>query len=181
MSLLKKIFGKSKPAAKIGTTPAVSGVNLESSVASSAAKAAKAGTAYELSAGKAAEKPVKKTAALVEPKSKEAIHSSGPTKKVEARPDPDILNWLSKPLISEKATDLTQFNQYCFIVPKTANKSEVAKKIANLYGVKPLAVNFIRAAGKKVRHGRRFGWKKDSKKAIVILAPGDKIELYEGV
>lgn len=156
MSILKKIFGKRKPAAAIGTEG-------------------------ELSAVEAVEKKVRKEVEVKKTESKEAVRPFAKTRKVDAREDETILDYLSKPLISEKATDLTQFNQYCFIVKKTANKSEVSKKIVNLYGVKPIAVNFIRMSGKKVRFGRRFGWKKDVKKAIVFLAPGDKIELYEGV
>ncbi len=101
--------------------------------------------------------------------------------KVQKKDDPEIYKILIEPLITEKATDLMQLNKYCFIVPVSTNKSEVVKKVMNLYGVKPVKVNFIRKKGKRVRYGRRFGKTKDFKKAIITLHPEDKIEVYEGV
>ena len=101
--------------------------------------------------------------------------------KVEKRIDLDVYKVIEKPLITEKATDLAQFNKYIFVVPVSANKSEVAKKIESLYGVKPIAVNMIKQKGRKVRHGRVSGRTKSYKKAIITLAPGEKIEVYEGV
>ncbi|MFA6537040.1 MAG: 50S ribosomal protein L23 [Patescibacteria group bacterium] len=86
-----------------------------------------------------------------------------------------------QPLITEKATDLVAQNKYCFIVPVNVNKTEVAKRIKSVYGVKPTKVNFVQVIGKKVRTGRRIGKRKDFKKAIITLNKEDKIELYEGV
>lgn len=104
---------------------------------------------------------------------------SDPKKLVKQ--DPTAYRALLMPLITEKATDLAGLNKYCFIVPRAANKTEVAKKIVNVYGVRPIKINFVKRLGKKVRYGRRFGETKTLKKAIVTLKPGDKIELYEGV
>ncbi|NQT50038.1 50S ribosomal protein L23 [Candidatus Kuenenbacteria bacterium] len=101
--------------------------------------------------------------------------------KVEKRDDPQAYKVLIRPLVTEKATDLADLNKYCFVVPISTNKSEVAKKIINVYGVKPVKINFIRQKGKRVRHGRTFGKTKDYKKAIITLALEDKIDLYEGV
>jgi large subunit ribosomal protein L23 len=88
---------------------------------------------------------------------------------------------LIKPLVTEKATDLANFNKYCFEVAKNANKIEIQKAIKNLYGVEPLDVNIINMKGKRVRYGRVSGKKKNWKKAIVTLKQGDKIAIYEGV
>ncbi len=88
---------------------------------------------------------------------------------------------LIKPLVTEKATDLANFNKYCFEVAKNANKIEIQKAIKNLYGVEPLDINIINMRGKRVRYGRVSGKKKNWKKAIVTLKQGDKIEIYEGV
>jgi len=84
-------------------------------------------------------------------------------------------------MISEKATDLAQFNKYVFAVPFTVNKMEIKEKIVSIYGVKPIKINIVKKEGKSVRHGRHLGKKKNFKKAIITLAPSDKIEVYEGV
>ena len=100
-------------------------------------------------------------------------------KKREA--DATAYKIISHPLISEKATDLAQFNKYIFIVPPTVNKTEIREKIVSIYGVKPVKINILYKEGKVVRHGRHEGKKKNFKKAIITLAPGEKIEVYEGV
>lgn len=86
-----------------------------------------------------------------------------------------------KPLITEKASDLSTISKYVFAVNIKANKLEVAKAIESIYGVKPVAVNIIKMKGKTVSRGRISGKRKDFKKAIVSLKKGDKIEIYEGV
>ncbi|MEK7512272.1 MAG: 50S ribosomal protein L23 [Patescibacteria group bacterium] len=101
--------------------------------------------------------------------------------KVNKKTDNDVYKIISKPLITEKATDLTAQNKYCFVVPNGVNKSEMIKAIINLYGIKPIKINFIKRRGKNVRYGHSQGVTKEVKKAIVTLAPTDKIELYEGV
>jgi len=88
---------------------------------------------------------------------------------------------LVKPLITEKASELGKFNKYAFEVDKTANKIMVARAIENIYGVKPVDVNVVNVIGKKKRTGRVFGRRKNWKKAIVTLAKGKTIEIYEGV
>lgn len=89
--------------------------------------------------------------------------------------------WLVRPVITEKATDLSADNKYAFVVEKAANKIEVAKAIKAVYGVEPVAVNIINMQGKKVARGRIRGQRKDWKKAIVTLKKGDTISIYEGV
>jgi len=88
---------------------------------------------------------------------------------------------LIKPLVTEKATNLGAQNQYVFMVAKTANKIEVAKAITAVYQVKPTSVNLINVLGKKVARGRIRGSRKNWKKAIVTLAAGQTIKVYEGV
>jgi len=116
-------------------------------------------------------------ATAVEPKKQAPTESA----KRQAKQDPAAYRYLCMPLVTEKATELTMLNKYCFIVPKSVNKSEVLKKITNAYGVKPIKINFVQKAGRLVRYGRSFGETKAYKKAIVTLNAGDKIELYEGV
>lgn len=88
---------------------------------------------------------------------------------------------LIKPLVTEKAADLSSFSQYVFAVDSKANKIEVKKAIRAIYNVEPVKVNIVNISGKKVRYGRVAGKTKNWKKAVVTLKPGDKIEIYEGV
>lgn len=86
-----------------------------------------------------------------------------------------------KPLITEKASDLSNVSKYIFEVDIKANKIEVAKAIESIYGLKPRAVNIVKMKGKSVSRGRIQGKRKDFKKAIVSFKKGEKIEVYEGV
>ena len=104
-----------------------------------------------------------------------------PVGKTAKHIDAEAYRVLEAPHVTEKATFLGINNQYVFEVPVSTTKSEVAKKVKNVYGVTPVKVNMIRVRGKKVRSGRRLGVRKSFKKAIVTLAPKDKIEIYEGV
>ena len=84
---------------------------------------------------------------------------------------------LKMPLVTEKSTDLNALNQYIFKVAKEANKAEIKKAIQDLYGVRVESVNIIKVPGKKRRLGRHEGWRAGYKKAIVFLAPEEKIEI----
>lgn len=88
---------------------------------------------------------------------------------------------LIKPMVTEKATNLSAANQYIFMIDNSANKIEVAKAVYEVYGIKPLGVNIIRTKGKKVNRGKISGKRKDFKKAIVTLKKGESISVYEGV
>lgn len=88
---------------------------------------------------------------------------------------------LVKPLITEKATDLSASNKYVFVITQAANKIEVAKAVQVVYGVKPVSINIISMKGKVVTRGRTRGRRKDWKKAIVTLKKGESIKIYEGV
>ncbi|MBU1180430.1 50S ribosomal protein L23 [Patescibacteria group bacterium] len=88
---------------------------------------------------------------------------------------------LIKPLITEKISDMAVFGKYAFEVSPDANKIMVKKAVSTLYGVKIKDVKIINVRGKRVRHGRQWGKRKNWRKAIVSLAPGEKIEIYEGV
>ena len=88
---------------------------------------------------------------------------------------------LVRPLITEKTTMLMQEGKYAFVVAKTANKIEIAKAVETVFNVKVLAVNTVNVVGKTKRMGRHEGKRPDYKKAIVKLAPGERIEFFEGV
>jgi large subunit ribosomal protein L23 len=84
---------------------------------------------------------------------------------------------LKKPRITEKATLVTDKNQYVFVVTPEATKASVMKAIEQVYKVKPIKVNIVRTPAKKVVVRGRPGMKSAIKKAYVFLKKGDKIEL----
>jgi large subunit ribosomal protein L23 len=86
-----------------------------------------------------------------------------------------------RPLITEKAQIMTGQNKYAFEVDRRANKMQVKDAVESSFDVTVKSVNTIMMKGKKRRYGRRESKMPDWKKAIVTLAPGDKIELFEGV
>ncbi len=84
------------------------------------------------------------------------------------------------PIITEKTHSLKEAgNKLTLKVDVKANKIEIRKAIEALFKVKVLAVNTIQMMGKKKRLGRTEGQRPNWKKAIVTLAPGEKIAGYE--
>lgn len=86
-----------------------------------------------------------------------------------------------RPLQTEKVTDQIAFGQYSFEVTVDSSKSEIIKAVEAIYDVKPIRVHTVNMRGKSVRFGRVWSKRKNWKKAIVTLKPGDKIEVYEGL
>jgi large subunit ribosomal protein L23 len=85
------------------------------------------------------------------------------------------------PVITEKATRLTEVNQVVFRVTLDATKPQIAKAVAELFKVKVLAVNTVRMKGKpKAFRGKPFE-RSDYKKAIVTLAEGAQIDVTTGL
>lgn len=88
---------------------------------------------------------------------------------------------LLKPLVTEKAANMSADSKYIFEVAVNTNKIEVAKAVEAVYGEKPVSVNIMNYGGKKVTRGRYVGRRKDWRKAIVTLAKGKTINIYEGL
>jgi large subunit ribosomal protein L23 len=88
---------------------------------------------------------------------------------------------IRSPLITEKATAVSEHNQIIFKVPLTATKREVKAAVEGLFSVKVDAVNTIRVQGKLKRVRGRAGQRSDFKKAIVTLAAGSKIDVTTGI
>jgi large subunit ribosomal protein L23 len=85
------------------------------------------------------------------------------------------------PVITEKATKLSEANQVVFRVAQAATKPDIAKAVESLFKVKVKSVNTIRQKGKpKMFRGRPFV-KSDSKKAIVTLVEGYQIDITTGL
>ena len=94
----------------------------------------------------------------------------------------DIYQVIKEPHITEKASFQKEgFNQISFKVHKQANKIEIKQAVEALLKAKVLEVRTINMRGKKRRMGRNTGKKPDWKKAIVRLAPGESIEIFEGM
>lgn len=83
-----------------------------------------------------------------------------------------------RPIVSERSFDLMNENKYTFEVAKNAPKEEIRAAIQKLFGVRVLKVNTINVKPKQKRVRYQVGMTRSWKKAIVTLAPGDKIEVF---
>ncbi len=88
---------------------------------------------------------------------------------------------LKRPLVTEKSTVLSGQGKYVFEVDIRANKSQVREAVELAFNVRVTNVNTMVVKGKPRRFGRREKLRPDWKKAVVTLASGDTIELFEGV
>jgi large subunit ribosomal protein L23 len=94
----------------------------------------------------------------------------------------EIYDVIKRVLITEKSTIVKdEWNQYIFAVDRRANKIEIANAVEKLFKVKVLEVRTMNMVGKKKRLGKTVGEKPSWKKAVVSLAEGNRIEVYEGV
>ena len=86
-----------------------------------------------------------------------------------------------RPLITEKATMLTSDHKYAFEVDRRANKPQIRTAVETAFNVHVTGVNTMNVRGKKRRMGRRVTQTRSWKKAIVTLAEGDSIQIFEGI
>ena len=86
-----------------------------------------------------------------------------------------------KPLVTEKSTQLSEFNKMVFSVPVNATKLEVKSSIEKIFSVKVKSINTILIKGKVKKFKGVLGRRSNTKKAIVTLAPGNTIDLSAGV
>ena len=85
-----------------------------------------------------------------------------------------------RPLITEKSSRLMELNKYSFEVHLSANKIQVRKAIEEIFKVKVTAVHILNIHPKPKRMGAFIGKTRSWKKAIVSLAPGERIDFFEG-
>lgn len=90
---------------------------------------------------------------------------------------------LIKPLLTEKTTMLRDdVRQVTFLVDPSANQIQIKKAVEKAFDVKVEKVNIVRRKPlNRKRHGKIIGQYTGWKKAYVMLAPGEKIEIFEGV
>jgi large subunit ribosomal protein L23 len=93
----------------------------------------------------------------------------------------DARTLILRPVVTERTTDASELGVYTFIVAKDANKVEIRQAIESLFGVKVADVRTMNYRGKWRRVGRSIGRRPGYKKAVVQLAAGERIDVYEGV
>jgi len=94
----------------------------------------------------------------------------------------DLSQVVRKPLVTERFADLRERdNKFIFQVHPDANKHEIRQAIEHFFGVKVTDVRTMNVRGKVKRLGRFSGKRADWKKAIVTLAEGDSIDLFDQV
>lgn len=87
-----------------------------------------------------------------------------------------------EPIVSEKSYALVEQNVYTFKVHPSASKPEIRDAVQSIFGVTVTNVNTLNRKGKRKRNRKSatFGSRPDTKRAIVTLAEGDSIDLFEG-
>ena len=83
---------------------------------------------------------------------------------------------IKSPIMTEKSTNLNQYNKYSFFVSRNSNSSEIKLAIENIFKVKVIKINTLINRGKLKSFKGSIGYKKDQKKAIVTLAEGNTID-----
>ena len=96
--------------------------------------------------------------------------------KLKSTTEERALNIIYRPLMTEKSTNLNQYNQYSFIVSKDSNVIEIKSAIEKIFKVKVTKVNTSILKGKIKSFKGSSGYRKDLKKAIVTLAEGNTID-----
>ena len=86
-----------------------------------------------------------------------------------------------RPIVSEKTYAMIELNRYTFEVDKTANKTQIAQAISEIFDVTVTDVNTMNVTGKPRRLRYAKGKTRDWKKAVVTLKSGDTIDLFPTV
>ncbi len=95
------------------------------------------------------------------------------SKKISLQRAFDIIK---KPITTEKSTNLQQFNQYSFVVSKNSNSIEIKNAVEMIFKVKVNKVNTSILRGKGKSFKGQYGFRKDTKRAIVTLDEGNTID-----
>ncbi len=95
--------------------------------------------------------------------------------------DPRHYDVIVSPVITEKATNLSEHNKVVFRVRKDATKPQIKEAVERLFDVKVRSVNTVLTKGKTKVFRGRLGQRSDVKKAIVTLAEGESIDVTTGL
>ncbi|WP_106402392.1 50S ribosomal protein L23 [Actinocorallia populi] len=85
---------------------------------------------------------------------------------------------LLAPVVSEKSYGLLDEGKYTFLVDPNADKVQIRQAVEQIFGVKVVGVNTINRQGKRKRTRFGYGKRKDTKRAIVSLAEGERIDIF---
>ena len=93
----------------------------------------------------------------------------------------DARDVIIRPVVSEKSYGLLDDGVYTFVVHPSANKAEIRQAVESIFDVRVASVNTLNRKGKLKRNRRQatYGKRPDTKRALVTLAGGDRIELFE--
>ncbi len=91
----------------------------------------------------------------------------------------NIYQVVKRPLVTERTNDQVENGIYTFEVDRAANKGQIREAIETIFKVQVVGVNTLRVHRKQRGRGRFAGYTQVSKKAIVRLKTGDKIEIFE--
>ena len=92
----------------------------------------------------------------------------------------DARNVIVRPVISEKSYALIAEGKYTFRVNDRAHKTQIAQAVEEIFDVSVAGVRTAKVRSKPKRRGLQHGKTRSWKKAVVQLAPGERIELFEG-
>jgi large subunit ribosomal protein L23 len=92
----------------------------------------------------------------------------------------DVRQVIIEPVVSEKSYALMTDGKYTFRVNDRANKTQIARAVEEVFDVRVAVVRTAKVRSKPKRRGLHNGRTRSWKKAVVQLAPGDRIELFEG-
>jgi large subunit ribosomal protein L23 len=93
-----------------------------------------------------------------------------------------IYEIIKRPIDTEKTRYQAEDGKYTFEVDRRANKHQVREAVEGIFDVEVLSVNIMNMPAKRGRYGRRTVTRKSAwKKAVVTLAPGERIDIFEGV
>ncbi len=95
--------------------------------------------------------------------------------------DPRHYDIIIAPVITEKATTASEHNQVVFKVARTATKPQIKEAVEKLFDVKVKKVNTLNRPGKMKVFRGRFGMQQDTKRAIVTLEDGQRIDVTTGL
>ncbi len=88
---------------------------------------------------------------------------------------------IKRPLITEKTSiQKEDYNQMSFEVDRKANRVEIKRAIENIFKVNVATVRTMQVKGKTKQRGRIVGKRRNWKKAVVKLMPGERIDFFEG-
>jgi large subunit ribosomal protein L23 len=102
------------------------------------------------------------------------------TSTITSKTYSDPRDVLVKPVVSEKSYALLDENKYTFIVAPGSNKTQIKQAVEAVFSVKVTGVNTINRQGKRKRTRTGYGKRADTKRAIVTLVEGDRIDIFGG-